>query len=170
MVGRPIPLADTALAERAGPIASTRSNGATYGHALRWQSLGYRVMIPLQSLRCRMHTLSQDLRYAIRTLGRTPGFTLVAILTLALGIGANTAIFSVVQAVLLRPLPYPRSAELMALNETLPPKGDRPARPTAIAPPTTKDWQASTSFSNIAYFADSEFVLTGAGEPSREPG
>ena len=117
-----------------------------------------------------MHTLSQDLRYAIRTLGRTPGFTCVAILTLALGIGANTAIFSVVQAVLLRPLPYPRSAELMALNESLPPKGDQPGRATAITPPTSRDWQASTSFTNIAYFADSEYILTGAGEPSRVPG
>jgi putative ABC transport system permease protein len=118
-----------------------------------------------------MNTLSQDLRYAIRTLGRTPGFTLIAVITLALGIGANTAIFSVVQAVLLRPLPFPRSAELMALHESLPAKGDQPARPTmAITPPTSRDWSASKSFSNIAYFADSEFILTGGGEPARVPG
>ena len=118
-----------------------------------------------------MNTLSQDLRYAIRTLGRTPGFTLIAVITLALGIGANTAIFSVVQAVLLRPLPYPRSAELMALHESLPAKGDQPARATmAITPPTSRDWSASKSFSNIAYFADSEFILTGGGEPARVPG
>ena len=118
-----------------------------------------------------MNTLSQDVRYAIRTLGRTPGFTLIAVLTLALGIGANTAIFSVVQAVLLRPLPYPRSGELMALYESLPATGDQPARPTmAITPPTSRDWSASTSFSSIAYFADDEFILTGAGEPARMPG
>src|SRR5687768_9462475 len=117
-----------------------------------------------------MQTLSQDLRYAIRTLGRTPGFTLVAVLTLALGIGANTAIFSVVHAVLLRPLPYPRATELMSLHERLPPKGDQPARPMAITPPTSRDWNAATSFSSIAYFADSEFILTGAGEPLRVPG
>ena len=118
-----------------------------------------------------MQTLSQDFNYAIRTLGRTPGFTLVAVLTLTLGIGATTAIFSVVQAVLLRPLPYPRPAELVALHESLPPKGDQAARPEmAITPPTSRDWNASTSFSTIAYFADSEFILTGAGEPSRVPG
>jgi len=118
-----------------------------------------------------MNTLSQDLRYALRTLGRTPGFTLIAVITLALGIGANTAIFSVVQAVLLRPLPYPRSAELVALHESLPAKGDQPARATMpITPATSRDWSASKSFSNMAYFADSEFILTGGGEPARVPG
>ena len=118
-----------------------------------------------------MQTLSQDLRYAIRTLLRTPGFTLVATVTLALGFGANTAIFSVVHAVLLRPLPYARPAELVALHESLPAKDNRPPQPRmAIAPPTSRDWMASTSFSSIGYYAGGDFILTGAGEPIRVNG
>jgi putative ABC transport system permease protein len=75
-----------------------------------------------------LDTLAQDLRFALRTVRRAPGFTVVAILTLALGIGANTAIFSAVDALLLRPLPFRAPDRLMNLTLTVPPRGNFPAR------------------------------------------
>src|SRR5579863_530870 len=70
-----------------------------------------------------LETLLQDLRFAFRTLHNSPGFTTIAVLTLALGIGANTAVFSVVYAVLLQPLPYKDASRLIVLNETTPKVG-----------------------------------------------
>ncbi|MGA2601461.1 MAG: permease prefix domain 1-containing protein, partial [Bryobacteraceae bacterium] len=93
-----------------------------------------------------METLFQDVRYGLRMLRKAPGFTAVALLTLALGIGANTAIFSVLYGVLLRPLPYTDAARLMVLNETTPRVGL-----VSVSYPNFLDWRAQAdAFSSMA--------------------
>jgi putative ABC transport system permease protein len=112
-----------------------------------------------------MQTLLQDLRYGARMLFKKPGFTLIAILTLALGIGANTAIFSVVNAALLRPLPYEESERLVVLYETNPQQGrdEMPVSYTNFA-----DWRAqSQSFEQLAGYLSGGMVLTGKDEPAQ---
>ncbi|MEN3334845.1 MAG: hypothetical protein V7641_4210 [Blastocatellia bacterium] len=113
-----------------------------------------------------MNRLLQDLRYSLRMLMKRPGFALVAVMTLALGIGANTAIFSVVNAVLLRALPYPHSERLVALSET---SKEVPAM--AIAYPNYLDWRArQTVFENFSARMIAGGILTGDGEPERITG
>ncbi|HEV2288539.1 MAG TPA: ABC transporter permease [Candidatus Acidoferrales bacterium] len=112
-----------------------------------------------------MTTLWQDLRYAFRVLIKSPGFTLIAVLTLALGIGANTAIFTVVNGVLLQPLPYPQPQQLVQLHETLTLSGK--GLGTASGP-DFDDWRAqSRSFSGLAAYFEDGLNLTGSGEPQR---
>ena len=113
-----------------------------------------------------METLWQDLRHALRVLRKTPGFTLVAVLTLGLGIGANTAIFSVVESVLLRPLPYADPGRLVQVwNSYLP---QFPQVPNSSGDFLDFRRQA-TSFSDLAAFIDipQGFNLTGEGDPQR---
>jgi hypothetical protein len=113
-----------------------------------------------------MTTLSQDLRYAIRMLMQSPGFAAVAVLTLALGIGANTALFSVVNGVLLNPLPYPRSEQLMAVYAKAPGFDRAPA-----AYPNFLDWQRDAqTFSSMAIYRNQDYSLTGATETQRVSG
>ena len=102
-----------------------------------------------------------DLRFALRQLLKSPGFTFVAILTLTLGIGANTAIFSVVNAVLLRPLPYPEPDRLYQLSETRPGFGEM-----SVAYPNYLDWRAAQhTFEDLSVYRRDDFNLTGSGEP-----
>ena len=111
-----------------------------------------------------VESLAQDLRYAVRTLRRSPGFTFVAVLILAVGIGANTSIFSVISAVLLRPLPFPDPERLVVVWE------DRSGGSARLMPRQVDyvEWQRrSGSFDGIAAIADISYNLTGEGEPER---
>jgi putative ABC transport system permease protein len=110
-----------------------------------------------------MSTTWHDIRYAIRMFLKNPGFTAVAILTLALGIGTNTAIFSVVNAVLLRPLPFRDPGKLCVLYERFPTIG-------TVGPSYENfaDWRdQSTSYNGVAFARNTSFTLTGNGEPER---
>jgi putative ABC transport system permease protein len=110
-----------------------------------------------------MTTLLQDLRYGLRVWTKRPGFTLVAVLTLALGIGANTAIFSVVNAVLLRALPFPHSERLVTLSET-----SKEVPQMTVAYPNYLDWRAQqTVFDDLAAWMPAGGIFTGDGEPER---
>ena len=111
-----------------------------------------------------MQTLWQDIRYGLRVLWKSKGFTVVAVVTLALGIGANTAIFSVVDAVLLRPLSYREPDRLVALWENVPAKGGT----WRVAPANFLDWKKQNQvFEETAAFSASGFNLTGGGEPEQ---
>jgi putative ABC transport system permease protein len=113
-----------------------------------------------------MARLLQDIRYGVRMLAKNPGFTIVAVLTLAMGIGANTAIFSVVQGVLLRPLPFDRPGQLVEVKNTY-----EPIVPEAgLSPGDFADWcRQAVSFSASGGYSElsREFNLTGDGEPER---
>jgi len=105
----------------------------------------------------------QDVRYGLRMLGKNPGFTAVAVLTLALGIGANTALFSVVNGVLLNPLPFPNPAELVAVYSRT-----GTFQESSISYPNFLDWQKDNhSFSSLSAFRSDDFNMTGVGEPER---
>ncbi|MGD8329819.1 MAG: ABC transporter permease, partial [Acidobacteriota bacterium] len=115
-----------------------------------------------------MDLLVVDLRFAAKQLRRSPGFAAVAILTLALGIGATTAVFSVADAVVLRPLPYPEPGRLVAVYETDTATGDE--RDT-FSGATFLDWRAmSTSFEELAAFRNLAWTLTGPDAPRRVNG
>jgi putative ABC transport system permease protein len=109
-----------------------------------------------------MQTLLQDLRYAVRALWKSPGFALVATVTLAIGIGANTAIFSIIETVLLRPLPYRSPEQLLRLYETESAPGTYP-----FAGPDFIDWKTQNStFQDMALFSWTQNMnLSGKGEP-----
>ena len=110
-----------------------------------------------------MESLIQDIKYAVRMLLKSPGFVAIAVLTLALGIGANTALFSIVNGVLLRPLPYPRPSELVVLSEKT-----ANFESSSISYPNFLDWQRSnSSFASMAAYRSDDFSITGSGEAER---
>ncbi len=113
-----------------------------------------------------MNALFEDLRYACRMLVKSPGFAAIAIITLALGIGANTALFSVVNGVLLDPLPYPQPDRLVAINER-----NAGQRNAPISYPNFLDWQRATrTLSSIALYRHEDYNMTGLSQPERVNG
>src|SRR5256714_1025531 len=111
-----------------------------------------------------METLFQDMRYGARMLIKNPGFTVVAVIALALGIGANTAIFSVVNTVLLRPLPYQEPDRLMALRSY-----NIPKHPDfSVSPGDFLDWEKQSQlFAELAAYRTSSYNLIIGSEPER---
>src|ERR1043165_3268586 len=110
-----------------------------------------------------MGTLLQDLRYGARMLRKHPGFTLVAVLTLTLGIGANTAIFSVVNAVLLRPLPFRQPDQLVKV-------WPQKTRASVSKAEFVEIREHSQSFDELAAYSGWSFTLTGRDEPAKLSG
>jgi putative ABC transport system permease protein len=112
--------------------------------------------------RCWLDEIAQDVRYALRTLRTSPGFTSIAVLTIALGIGANTAIFSVVNAAILRPLGYPQPQQLMFLTT---------GKPGTVSP--AEYWELTEinqSFSVVGAFVTGEANLSARDRPRRATG
>src|SRR6476661_7299251 len=109
--------------------------------------------------------LGRDFRLAARMLFKAPGFSIVATIALALGIGANTAIFSVVNAVLLRPLPFAKSEQLMTVWESNQRTG---LSQGSVSYPNFFDWRSQNQvFAHLASSTQSDFMLTGRGDATR---
>lgn len=116
-----------------------------------------------------MTPLLQDLRFGLRTLRKSPAFTIVALCTLALGIGANTAIFSIVNAVLLKPLPFPEPEKLMFMTSAFEKQGATRNFATSYA--DFLDWRATAkSFTGMASYHGDDFTLAGLDQPLHIPG
>src|SRR5690349_3211550 len=110
-----------------------------------------------------MTSFWQEVRYGLRVLRKSPGFTAIAVLTLALGIGANTALFSVVNGVLLNPLPFPNPNELVAVYSRT-----STFQESSISNPNFLDWRKDNhSFAWLSAFRSDDFNMTGVGEPER---
>src|SRR3982751_3224595 len=111
-----------------------------------------------------MTGLVQDIKLALRSLRRAPTYAVAGIAALALAIGANTALFSLIEATLLRPYPYPHPEQVLIVRETTKGFGD-----SSVAYPNYRDWRAQTRdlFNGLAAFRRDSFNLTGSGDPER---
>jgi putative ABC transport system permease protein len=120
--------------------------------------------MPLARKQRRMGRLLHDLKLALRSLQRAPTYAIAAIAALALAIGANTALFSLIEATLLRPYPYPQPEQLLIVREASKGFGD-----SSVAYPNYRDWRAQTRdvFSAMAAFRRDSLNLTGSGDPDR---
>src|SRR5580658_4491978 len=114
-----------------------------------------------------VENLFQDLRFAVRMLLRSPGFAVIAIATMALGVGATTAIYSVIDATLLHPLPYPNPSELVHIEANLPGVG---AHDVGLSIPELRDLQNSGIFQYVSFCFFGSDTLTGSGQPTRIAG
>ena len=115
-----------------------------------------------------MSRLNQDIRYALRQLRKSPGFALTAVLTLAFGIGATTAIFSIVEGVLLRPLPFPEQSTLVTLGDELEQNGADALPSPAVAAPEILTYQRDTkAFASLGGYIQTGYELSGVGEPAQ---
>jgi putative ABC transport system permease protein len=115
-----------------------------------------------------MESFLKDIRYGVRSLLQRPGFTAIAVITLALGIGANTTLFSFVNGVLLRPLPYKNADQLVVLDETAPKQGIESFN---VSYPNFVDWrQQNQVFEDVGIYQDGNYTLVGAGDPEQIPG
>ncbi|AGY60600.1 ABC transporter permease [Gloeobacter kilaueensis] len=134
------------------------------GRAALWCAATFGDLV-MTAIKEQLQVLQQDLRYGWRMLIKNPGFTAVAVLTLALGIGANTAIFSVVNAVLLRTLPYPEPEQLVQVFESQLQQG---LEKGAVSPPNYLDWrQQNRVFTNIAVYNTDQFSFKSGSQPER---
>ncbi len=144
-------------------LFSLRRREASWEPAFWLREIGDVV---LNAARVHWDVLRQDLRFAARTLSRSPGFTATAVLVTALGIGANTAVFSVTDRVLIRPLPFPESDRLVQLWQKAP-----GYTRIELSPPNYEDWKKlARSFQSMAAYERNAANLVGQGEPQRVEG
>src|SRR5213595_1986348 len=124
----------------------------------------YQVAAPKQNRHLMFEEVWQDLRFGLRMLRKSPGFTVITALTIALGIGATTAIFTVVDATLLEPLPYPQSEQLVSIQDNFPGAG---AQDVGMSEPEWQDLQHSGIFEYVSPTWYDDNNLTGSAEPAR---
>ncbi len=142
-------------------FATERREASGFGIPVFW--IGAILDVLFNALRVHLDIFLQDFRYTLRTLGRSPGFAVTAVVVAALGIGATTAAFTMVDHVLIRPLPFPDQDRLVNLYED---KGALGQHDWDIAPANFRDWkQGSSSFENLAAYFNGRSNLVGEGEP-----